>query len=292
MAEGSTVPAARPVILDHGRRGGPRGLVSVSGVKLTTARAVARRTLAVLATGSDLQPAPEPPDVETSSEGYARRFAGPVGEYFLAVQAAAVLELLAPWPGARVLDVGGGHAQLAPPLVARGFDVTVAGSAEVCRQRLDRALPRGSFAFLASDLERLPFPDCAFDVVLSFRLLTHLDGWRRQVAELCRVAARAVIVDYPDTRSFNRLYGSLFGWKRAVEGNTRPFLCFAPGEVPAELARHGFGRPAERRQLFLPMVVHRAVGRAGLSRAVERVSAALSLTRRLGSPVVLRMERA
>ena len=240
-------------------------------------------------------PPRQAPDVETSSEGYARRFAGPVGEYFLAVQAAAVLELLAPWPGARVLDVGGGHAQLAPPLVARGFDVTVAGSAEICRQRLDRALPRGSFAFLACDLERLPFPDRAFDAVLAFRLLTHLDGWRRQVAELCRVAARAVIVDYPDTRSFNRLYGPLFGWKRAVEGNTRTFLCFAPGEVPAELARHGFGRPAERRQFFLPMVVHRAMGRAGISRlprTLEKASAALGLTRRLGSPVVLRMERA
>ena len=289
VAEGSTVPVSRPVILDHGHRGGPRGLVSVSGVKLTTARAVARRALAVLALEA---PPRQAPDVETSSEDYARRFAGPVGEYFLAVQAAAVLELLAPWPGARVLDVGGGHAQLAPPLVARGFDVTVAGSAGVCRQRLERALPRGSFAFLASDLARLPFPDGAFEVVLAFRLLTHLDDWRRQVAELCRVAARAVIVDYPDTRSFNRFYGPLFGLKRAVEGNTRTFLCFAPGEVPAELGRHGFGRPAQRRQLFLPMVVHRAVGRAGLSRAVERASAALSLTRRLGSPVVLRMERA
>ena len=284
VAAGSTVPASRPVILDHGRHGGPRGLVSVSGVKLTTARVVAQKAVKVL--GQALTP-----DIETSSEDYARRFTGEVGEYFLAVQTAAVLEMLAPWPGARVLDVGGGHAQLAPPLMAQGFEVTVTGSAEVCRQRLDRALSPGSFAFQVCALDRLPFADRSFDVALAFRLLTHLDGWREQVAELCRVAARAVIVDYPDTRSFNRLYAPLFNWKKAVEGNTRTFHSFAPGEVPAELERHGFGRPVERRQFFLPMVVHRAVGRAGISRTAERVSAALGLTRRLGSPVILRMER-
>ncbi len=39
------VLADRPVIIDHGRRGGPAGFVSVSGVKYTTARAVAERTM-------------------------------------------------------------------------------------------------------------------------------------------------------------------------------------------------------------------------------------------------------
>ncbi|HWN43659.1 MAG TPA: FAD-dependent oxidoreductase, partial [Thermoanaerobaculia bacterium] len=44
-ADGSAVPAGRPVIHDHGSHGGPQGLFSVSGVKLTTARAVAETTL-------------------------------------------------------------------------------------------------------------------------------------------------------------------------------------------------------------------------------------------------------
>jgi glycerol-3-phosphate dehydrogenase len=47
-AAGSTVPSSRPVIHDHGAHGGPRGLISVSGVKLTTARAVAEKTLWLL----------------------------------------------------------------------------------------------------------------------------------------------------------------------------------------------------------------------------------------------------
>jgi SAM-dependent methyltransferase len=204
-----------------------------------------------------LEDVPEMADVETSSDGYAARFAGPVGRYFLKTQEETTLRLLARWPQARVLDVGGGHAQLAPPLVAQGHAVTVAGSRAVCRERLDRELPAGSFEFRACDLLHLPFPDRSFDAVLAFRLLAHEERWRALVAELARVAARAVIVDYSDSRSFNALYGPLFSWKKKVEGNTRTFITFRPGEVEAELARHGFGRPVEVRQFFAPMVVHR-----------------------------------
>lgn len=233
----------------------------------------------------------EDPDVETSSEGYASRFGGEAGCYFLEVQTAIALEMLASYPGARVLDVGGGHGQLAVPLVERGYDVTVVGSKEVCRERLDRLLPRDRFAFRACDLLQLPFADRSFDVAIAFRLVAHMERWRELVRELCRVARRAVVLDYSDARSFNLLYGPLFRLKRAIEGNTRTFLVFKPGEVAAETARHGFGRPVTRRELFVPMVVHRAVGRVGLSRGVERVSGRLGLTRALGSPVILRVER-
>jgi SAM-dependent methyltransferase len=233
----------------------------------------------------------EDADVETSSEGYASRFGGEVGRWFLEVQAAIALEMLAPYPGARVLDVGGGHAQLAVPLVELGFDVTVAGSSEICRERLDRLLPGDRFAFQACDLLRLPFADRSFDVVLAFRLIAHVERWRDLVRELCRVAERAVVLDYSDVRSFNALYGPLFRLKKAIEGNTRTFLTFRPGQVAAELEQHGFGDPKTRRQFFFPMVVHRAVGRAGLSRGVERVSGLCGLIRAFGSPVILRAER-
>lgn len=231
------------------------------------------------------------PDVETSSENYATRFRGEVGQFFLEVQNKTVLDLLSPWPGARVLDVGGGHAQLTPFLVERGFRVTVAGSDEVCRERLDRALPPGSFEFRACDLLALPYPDRTFDAVVSLRLLAHVERWPELIAELCRVADKAVILDYSDTRSFNQLYGPLFSWKKAVEKNTRTYQIFKPGEVASEMARHGFWSPVERRQFFLPMVVHRAVKSGRFSRLSERVSSALGLTGWLGSPIVLRVER-
>lgn len=230
-------------------------------------------------------------DVETSSEAYAGRFPGALGEFLLEPQTRALLDLLAPYPGARILDIGGGHAQVAPVLVRHGYAVTVVGSDEVCRERLDRVLAPDQFEFLAADLLDLPIPDRSFDVVVTFRLLAHVERWRQLLAEMCRVARAAVVFDYSDTHSFNLLYGRFFEWKRALEGNTRPFRCFAPGEPAAECARHGFPRSQERRELFVPMVVHRTLRNVPISRTVEAVSQRAGLTRRFGSPVVLRAER-
>jgi SAM-dependent methyltransferase len=227
------------------------------------------------------------PDVVTASDDYARRFAGPVGAWLLAVQAARALELLEPWAGGSAVDVGGGHAQLAPALVGRGWDVTVTGSAPSCRARLDRLLPAGSFRFERCDLAPLPFAERAFDVALAFRLLTHLEDWEGLVGELCRVARHAVLLEYPDRRSVNLVAGPLFGAKRAVEGDTRPFRAFSRRQVAGALRRHGFRVAALRPELFLPLALHRAAGSAALSRAAERLSAGLGLTRAFGSPVLV-----
>jgi glycerol-3-phosphate dehydrogenase len=71
---GSPELAKRPVLHDHGRTGGPTGLVSVSGVKLTTARRVAEQALEALVPGSGSRPisaAPRPaPTVVPSAAGY------------------------------------------------------------------------------------------------------------------------------------------------------------------------------------------------------------------------------
>lgn len=226
------------------------------------------------------------PDVFTASDAYARRFAGPVGAWLLAVQTALALELLEPWTGGSVVDVGGGHAQLAPPLVERKWDVTVTGSTSSCRARLDRLLPAGSFRFERADLAPLPFADRSFDVALAFRLLAHLEDWEGLVGELCRVARHAVLLEYPDRRSVNLLSGPLFGWKRAVEEDTRPFRVLSRRQVARALRRHGFRVAALRPQLFLPLALHRAAGSAASSHAAERLSAGLGLTRVFGSPVL------
>lgn len=235
-------------------------------------------------------PALEAPDVASSTDAYARRFSGAVGEFLLARQAELVLQLLAPWPRARVLDVGGGHAQIALPLVRAGYQVTATGSRDSCRERLDRLLPAGSFEFRRCDLLDLPFPDRSFDAVVSLRVLSHLERWQALVAEMCRVARHAVVLDYPDLRSFNLLYSPLFRLKRSLEGHTtRTFRCFGPREVIAEAARQGFGSAVVRRQFFLPIVIHRALGNAGASRTAEAASRRLGLTAAFGSPVVLRV---
>ena len=231
------------------------------------------------------------PDVETASDGYARRFAGPVGAWFLDVQARTTLELVRPWPRARVLDLGGGHGQLTGALVAGGYDVTVYGSPGACGEGLRAWLAAGRARYEAGDLLRAPWPDRAFDVVLSFRLLPHVGDWRALLRELCRLAARAVVVDYPTGRSLNAVAQALFGLKKAVEGDTRPFQVFRDRDVREALAGNGFETTARRPQFFFPMALHRALGRAALARGLEGASRAALLTRALGSPVVLRAER-
>ena len=234
----------------------------------------------------------ETPDIETSSEAYARRFSGRVGQFFLDVQLRTTLELLRPWPTARILDVGGGHGQVAVPLVSEGFRVTVVGSHAACEDRLRESLPPDRYAFRSGDLLQLPFADGMFDVVLAFRLLPHVERWERLIGEMCRVASQAVILDYPDVRSVNVAGERLFGLKRALEGNTRPYRCFRRGEILGAFRAHRFGAPVFCPQFTVPMVVHRAFGSARFSRGLEAGARWLGLTSRFGSPVIARFLRA
>jgi SAM-dependent methyltransferase len=233
----------------------------------------------------------EDADVETSSDGYARRFAGPVGRFFLERQAEATLDLLRPFPGASVLDAGGGHGQVTGPLVAGGFSVTVLGSDAACEARVREWTGAGRARFVAGDLLAPPLPDRSFDVVLSYRLLPHVRRWPELVASFARLARRAIVVDYPTRRSVNALSSLLFGLKKGVEGNTRPFTVFSDAEIEGAFAAHGFAPTGRRPQFFFPMALHRALGSAGIARALEGGAAAAGLTRALGSPVVLRLER-
>jgi len=232
----------------------------------------------------------EDADVETSSEGYARRFAGPVGRWFLDVQTDTTLALLAAWPGATVVDVGGGHGQVAAPLAGAGHPVTVVGSDPSCIERVRGLVAEGHARFESGDLLHLPFPDRSFDVALSYRLLPHVTRWPELVAELCRVARRAVVVDYPTRRSLNALASTFFAAKKHVEGNTRPFAVFTDAEIEEAFAAHGFRVTARRPQFLWPMALHRGLATAPLSRGLEAAAGMLGLRRLLGSPVILRLE--
>lgn len=232
----------------------------------------------------------ETPDVETSSDDYARRFQGAAGNYLLRMQSECLARALAGTTPGSVLDVGGGHGQLLEPLRALGWQVTVHGTTSQCESNLRSRHPLGC-PFLQGPLYPLPAGDCSFDLVIAVRLLSHADNWERLLAEMCRVSNRSVVVDYPSTSGLNGLTPLLFGLKKSLEGNTRPYRSFSRAQLRRELLSQGFRIEREVKQFFLPMVIHR-VGRAALPlRAAEQLCRVAGLTALAGSPVVLHAER-
>ena len=234
---------------------------------------------------------PETADIHTSSDEYAGRFAGKSGEWMLAVQEKIALDFLKLSGAKTVLDVGGGHGQLAHPLVRDGYDVTVLSSAPECSHRIQDLIGAGKCRFVVGNVISLPFADQSFDAVISIRLVMHCEQWPKLIAELCRVAKKVVIVDYPTSQSINSIAPALFGAKKKLEKNTREWRLFRHEEITGEFAKNGLRIANRTGQFFFPMVLHRVLKMQPISAALEACSRALGLNRRWGSPVIVSFTR-
>jgi SAM-dependent methyltransferase len=108
-----------------------------------------------------------------------------------------------------VLDVPCGTGRLRPVLERRGMRWV---GADVSPTMLSEAAAAPETALVLADVERLPFADDSFDVVVCCRLLHHLqdeDVLEAAVAELVRVSARLVIASFWDSASWH-------AWRRRV----------------------------------------------------------------------------
>lgn len=229
----------------------------------------------------------ESPDLESSTDAYASRFAGSVGEYFLDIQLGIVRQMLPSSTDCRILDIGGGHAQLTPALLQAGYDMTVLGSDDSCVERLNRSTNK-DYQFVTGNLLDLPFEESSFDVVLAFRMLPHLENWSQFIGELCRVAKQCVILDYPDLRSINWFAERMFALKKKVEPTTRPYRCFQKQNVTSVFKENSFRTFQSRGQFLLPMALHRLLRTEWISRVIESSARSLGLTSWFGSPVILK----
>ena len=231
------------------------------------------------------------PDIETASDDYARRFSGPVGKWFLQVQENATLAMLQDFQNATVLDAGGGHAQLIPGLLSKNHRVTVSGSAPECRHRILAELEQGLVQFQIGLLTALPFQDQSFDVSMSFRQLPHLDDWQGLIAQLCRVARKSVIVDFPVLRSVNFFSDRLFSLKKNIEKNTRFYTLFWESQILEAFEKNGFRLHSKHPEFLLPMALHRFLKNKRLSSLSETLFRKCGLTSVFGSPLICRFDR-
>jgi len=150
-----------------------------------------------------------------------------------------LVELLAPGPTERILDVGtavGHTAHALAGLAARvvGIDLTPAMGEEFRRNAAARGATNARF--VAGDVEALPFPDRAFDAVTCRRAVHHFPRPGAALAEMARVlrpGGRAGLADMtaPEDPAGAALFNALerardpgharalrpSEWRRAVE---------------------------------------------------------------------------
>ena len=230
--------------------------------------------------------ADECPDVESSTPAYAARFSGEVGSWMIGIQQRATIGALEKWGNLRVLDVGGGHSQNVAPLIAERAQLTVLGSTGECQQLIAREIATGQVQFVQGSIIDIPLPDRSVDVCLSYRMLAHLVNWQKHIEELCRVADRAILVDFPSRRSINIASAILFRLKRRVERNTRPFTCYSERQIAEAFALHGFKAFYRYPQYALPMAMHRVLGSAAISSRLEKTMRSAGCTGLIGSPII------
>jgi len=233
----------------------------------------------------------ETPDIESSSDEYAKRFSGETGKWMLEIQNFATNTLLKPSKNQTILDVGGGHGQNIELLLKKGFNITIFGSNEICGKRIQKYIDTTKINFITGDLLNLPFEDNQFDIVISYRMLTHISNWKQFISELSRVSKKTILIDFPSFRSANIIAESMFKYKKKVEKNTRTYKVFKEKDVIKEFKNFEFMPEKKFPQFFIPMAFHRLLKQRYISSFLETILRTLYITYFLGSPIIYKFEK-
>jgi SAM-dependent methyltransferase len=232
-------------------------------------------------------------DPETARTFDAKRFGGPIGDLIASTQASVVANLAGALRDRSVLDVGTGTGRVALLLAHEGARVTaVDASGEMLAVAKRRAAEeRVVVQFSTGDAHALTFADRSFDVAVSLRVIMHTPRWRQCVGELCRVAERLVIIDYPSAHSFAAIESLTRGAAHAVGVDTEAYRVFTDRAIAGAFAAHGFRICSVHRQFVLPIALHKAIGSRRFTVAVEDFLDRAGLLRIAGSPVTIAAER-
>lgn len=232
-------------------------------------------------------------DPETARTFDARRFGGPIGDLIASTQARVLANLIGTIRNRVILDVGTGTGRAALLLARGGANVTaVDASSEMLAVARRRATEEGApVRFLAGDAHALEFPDRSFDVGVSLRMIMHAPHWQQCIAELCRVAERLVIVDYPSAHSFAAFESAARSLAHAAGVRTEPYRVFTDRTIAAAFASHGFRIRSVHRQFVLPIAFHKAIGSRRFTIAIEKFLDRAGLLGFFGSPITLVAER-
>jgi len=228
------------------------------------------------------------------AEGFDElRFGGPIGGYLKEYQEEQ-LERWVPNTAERtILDIGAGTGRTAIPMAMAGARVTAAdASDEMLRVARKRAEANElDIDFQVCDVMNLPFAERQFDTVLIFRVLMHVTDWKKAVAEICRCCGDEIIFDYPPRRALAALLVPWRWFRGLWDSSVQKFRLFSHGQLKREFARHGFRFEEVERLWFLPIAVHKKIGKLGFTKGIENFFRILGLRRLFGAPITVRARR-
>ena len=221
------------------------------------------------------------------------RFSGPIGRIIAETQERVIAAFLAPVTGLTVLDVGTGTGRAALALAVRGAHVTgVDASAEMLAVAERRARAASiDVRFAQGDAHGLAFADRSFDAVICLRVLMHTPDWRQSLRELCRVADRRVVFDYPALSSAAAAEAVGRHLAQALGARVEAYRVFSDRAVRAALRANGFRIVDIHRQFVLPIALHKRMNSGPATARIEGALSRVGLTRVLGSPVTVVAER-
>jgi ubiquinone/menaquinone biosynthesis C-methylase UbiE len=143
-------------------------------------------------------------------EEYDAWYRAPRGRWIGETEYRLLCEMLAPAPGASVLDVGCGSGYFTRRLAADGFEVTgIDVSPETIRYAQSQAV--AGERYMVGDARRLPFPDRHFDACVAITSLCFIREQEQALAEIVRVTRRRIVLGL-----LNR--HSLLCWQKGRHG--------------------------------------------------------------------------
>ena len=148
-----------------------------------------------------------------------------------------------------------------------------------------------SIGFLEGDAHALAFADRSFDAVVCLRLLMHVPNWRLCLEEICRVADRRLVFDYPALASAASAEAA---WRRVALRAGRKveaYRVFSRRAVARELNRHDFRIVGIHKQFVLPIAVHKSIGSSTFTKTIEGALSSIGILKVAGSPVTVSAER-
>ena len=222
-----------------------------------------------------------------------RRFGGPIGEYVAGSQARVLANMVGRIKDRSIVDVGTGTGRAAILMARGGARVTAVDASEemleVAKERA--AAERLKIRFVRGDAHALQFADREFDVAICLRVLMHAPDWRRCVTELCRVAERLVIFDYPAALSVALVESLSRRLVHTLGARTEAYRVFSDRAIRQALAESNFRVRSVHRQFVMPIQLHRAIGSRKFTIWSEEVLDRVGLLKRFGSPVTVVAER-